>query len=336
MARADTLTRAARTQTPVAEHTVVSSHHVLARTGCELSILIPFHGDDPTPLATSLAAEIVAANADAELVLFDDGTPDPALPGRVADLVAGLPCPARLVVSRRNLGRSAARNALVRFARGAWLLFLDADMRIGPGFLARHLAAARGGGFDAAFGGYLADPPQDAGRALHAAIGDASGAHLLAVRRRIGATAFCTSNLLVRADIARAIPFDTGFTGWGWEDVDWALAASRGHRLVHIDNPAHHDGLYDTDELLARYRAAAANFARFLDKHPEASGLPSARAARLLGRIPGQRHLRRIWAGVARGTRLPIRLRILAVKLWRASWAAEAVGRARPQEGRPA
>ena len=52
-----------------------------------------------------------------------------------------------------------------------------------------------------------------------------------------------TSNLLIRRDVFDAEPFDAGFVGWGWEDVEWGMRVSRRHPIAHIDNPATHLGL---------------------------------------------------------------------------------------------
>ena len=145
-------------------------------------------------------------------------------------------------------------------------------------------------------------------------------------RSHKGATAFCTSNLLVRASIMPGVPFDEAFKGWGWEDVDWAVRAAEAGRLKHVDNPAGHRGWQSVEQLLARYRDAAANYALLLRKHPELAALPGAKAAKTLRSLPGQAALRGIWQGLARSESVPMRVRTLALKLWRASWAAEVIG----------
>lgn len=290
-----------------------------------LSVLIPFYGDDPTPLAASLNA-LIGARRDIEIVLFDDGSPDKAGRAAVARTVRALSTPARLLASNCNLGRAAGRNVLARHARGRWLLYLDADMAPGnEAFLNAYLERIEADDFDAAFGGYESHEPADPSLALHAALSQVSDQNDAVMRQEIGATAFCSSNLLVRAAVMQDVPFDEDFTGWGWEDVDWAVRADRGYCLIHVDNPAGHDGLQSSDTLLDKFRIGATNYARLLEKHPELSELPGARAARMLGIVPFQRLLRGLWATAARRDELPIRLRTTALKLWRASWTAEAI-----------
>jgi len=290
-----------------------------------LSVLVPFHGDDPAPLIASLGAALMKLAAPVEIVLIDDASPDPALGDAVRVRLDAMATPARLLTARRNLGRAAARNRLAAAARGRWLLFLDADMGAGPDFLARWLDAAETAEFDAAFGGYDAEPAADSALALHAALALASDIRDAAARRRIGPTAFCTSNLLVRADVMRAVRFDESFTGWGWEDVDWAVRAARSYALDHIDNPARHGGWQTAETLLEKFRTASVNYARLLGKHPQLAALPGARAANFLRLLPGQGLVRGLWARAARAACLPMRARTIALKLWRASWAAEAI-----------
>lgn len=294
-----------------------------------LSVLIPFHRDDPAPLTAALAAQAAAAQADAEIILYDDGEPDRRLNLAVASAAAALPVPVRVLTATRNLGRAAARNRLAAAARGRWLLFLDADMTLPPGFLARWLEQAQREDADAVFGGYDAAPDTDPAHALHAALARVSDVKSAAARREIGPTAVCTSNLLVRAAVLRDVRFDEGFAGWGWEDVDWAVRAARAWRLDHADNPAGHDGWQPPGALLAKFRDAGRNYARLLSKHPQLAALPGARAARMLRRIPGQALAAAAWAALARSNALPMRARVLALKLWRAAWAAEAMKEAR-------
>lgn len=292
-----------------------------------LSVLIPFYRDDPAALVLALDGQAVAASSPVEIVLCDDGSADAGLTRKVEATLSGLSVRAWLISKAANEGRAAARNSLAAAATGEWLLFLDADMTVPDGFLQRWLIAIDDGAFDAAFGGFSADAPASAAERVHAAIAEASDTGGAASRQQRGASAFCTSNLLVRSDLMPSLPFDDSFKGWGWEDVDWAVRAARVGRLHHIDNPAGHHGWQSVEQLLDRYREAAANYARLLSKHPELAGLPGARVARSLGALPGQSALRGLWRSLARSEGTPMRIRTLALKLWRASWAAEAMPR---------
>jgi len=290
-----------------------------------LSILIPFFGDDPTRLTAELNV-LVGARRNVEILLLDDGLPDEKLNASVARTVNALSTPTRLLTSKINLGRSCGRNLLSSQAKGRWLLFLDADMSPGSeAFLDAYLELIEQDDFDAAFGGYETDNAQDPRFQVHAALSQTSDQNDATDRQKIGATAFCSSNLLVRARVMRDVRFDESFTGWGWEDVDWAVRASRAHTLIHTDNPAGHSGLQVTDTLLEKFRVGASNYARLLEKHPQLASLPGARVAKTLKSIPFQKLLRGLWAQAAKSDGLPMKMRTTALKLWRASWTAEAI-----------
>ena len=138
-----------------------------------LSVLIPFYGDDPRPLLASLAAQ---AQPGIEIILFDDGAPDAALSAAVTQAVIVADAAVTLITSPVNQGRSRARNALANAASGDWLLFLDADMEISPGFLSRWRASLKETDCDALFGGYAPCEPRSRHERVHAALAHASDA----------------------------------------------------------------------------------------------------------------------------------------------------------------
>jgi len=310
------------TEIPIREHANAAGLNLGTPV---ISILIPFFKDDPRPLLAALAP-LTRQQDDFEIILFDDGQPDTALNQAVCDHINTYNLPIRLLTSVRNRGRAAGRNLLAAAARGAWLLYLDADMSPADDrFLDRYRAVITEASADAYFGGYETCAPETPALRLHAALSRSSDQHAAADRNKIGATAFCSSNLLVRSEVMQACPYDEGFSGWGWEDVDWAVTAAHDFRLSHIHNPARHGGLQTADALLAKFRAGAVNFKRLLQRHPELAGLPGARAARMLGRLPGQHWLRGVWSFLCRCDGMPMRVRTLALKLWRASWTSEAL-----------
>jgi hypothetical protein len=290
-----------------------------AATG-HVSVLIPFHGDDPTPLLTQLDR---TSDGEVEVILFDDGCPDCDLNARVATSIEALKLPARLISSRVNHGRSGARNRLADAARGDWLLFLDADMDVDDDFLTRWLTHTRTTQAAALFGGFEPASPTPETR-VHAALAQASDVHSVEDRRGLGAIAVCSSNLAVRRDVFATVPFDDGYRGWGWEDVDWALSASKVCKLDHVDNPARHGGLESVDRLLGKFAQSGPNFARLLDRHPDYGDRPGARLARKVKAFRSAGLARLAGAAAAR-LPLPLGLRVLGLKLYRAGIAAEAL-----------
>ncbi len=287
-----------------------------------LSVLTPFYRHDPSALIAALGR----APADVEFVMLDDGTADEALIARVTAALAALGAPAQLIVCAQNIGRSAARNRLIAAARGEYVLFLDADMIPDRAdFLSTWLSVIAAQRPTVAFGGLsLAQVSPTPTTALHHDIFSASDCHNAARRAHTPAQSTAASNLLVRRDFLIANPFDDNFTGWGFEDTDWALRAAQHAPIVHVDNPASHDGLDDVATLLRKSAEAGPNFARLARRHPRAvSRFAAHRAARALRKLPARSQLRALSAWLTGVSAAPMPLRRAAFKLYRASHFAE-------------
>lgn len=303
---------------------IVFDNSLWAGAAPQLSVLIPFKGDDPCRLLAALGQEPCGA----ELIILDDGTGDPDLAARVETAIAALPLPARFVRLAANEGRSKGRNRLVSHARGDWFLFLDSDMLPDdPRFLRRWLDLIGQERPAVAFGGFsLKQAPERRDHALHRAMAAHSDCLLAEVRSLNPEKHVFTSNLLVRRDVFEAEAFDEGFAGWGWEDVEWGMRVARRWPILHLDNTATHLGLDTPATMAAKYEQSAANFARVIAAHPEVvSTYPSYKVAKALKRAP----LRAVWRPLLKSYALadaaPLGSRALAMRLYRAALYAEAV-----------
>lgn len=293
-----------------------------------LSVLIPFYRDDPSDLIRQLDAEADALAGAVELVLLDDGGGDAALIARVAGQLARLALPARLVVLSQNVGRARGRNRLAAAARGRTFLFLDSDMRPDTADFLQAWADLEAAQHPAvAFGGFsLLHAPAGPEFAVHRALAAASECIPAGVRARTPEKYVYTSNLMVRRDVFAAEAFDTSFSGWGWEDVEWGLRVARRHKVLHPDNPATHMGLDTVAALAAKYASSGANFARVVERHPEVRGWAGYRAARRLQRLPWAPGLTaQLALKGAEQAWLPARARAFALRLYRAAVYAGAL-----------
>jgi len=260
--------------------------------------------------------------------VLDDGSNDRGLAHQVARTVGEMRLAVRFVRLRSNQGRAEVRNRLAAVARGRHLLFLDADMLPdAPDFLQRWRALIDAENPAVAFGGFsVAQAPPTHVNAVHRAMALRSDCVPAEVRRLTPEKYVFTSNLLIRRDVFDAEPFDAGFVGWGWEDVEWGMRVSRRHPIHHIDNPATHLGLTPAATIAAKFEQSAANFARVVAVHGDiVRGYPSYRAARALKRAP----LRRLWRPWLKAAALidagPAGPRAFALRLYRAALYAEAI-----------
>ncbi len=294
----------------------------------KLSVLIPFLNDDPRQLIAALDLEAPMLGGAVEIVLLDDGAGDDELARHVGAAVEALTLPARLVQLPRNEGRSRGRNRLARHARSAQLLFLDSDMLPdAPDFLRRYLALPGPETPPVVFGGFsLKQAPDVREHRLHRRMAMRSDCAPAAQRRKTPAKFVFTSNLLIRRDVFEAESFDEGFTGWGWEDVEWGVRVARKHPILHIDNPATHLGLDPARIIVMKYEQSAANFARLLRSHPDVvRRYPTYRLARLMKLMPLAGLWRPTLKAIALAEGAPLRLRAFCMRLYRVAVTARAI-----------
>jgi glycosyltransferase involved in cell wall biosynthesis len=289
-----------------------------------LSVLIPFYKDNPAELLSEILIQAEALRG-VEILIYDDGTLNAEICADLAAQVKAAKAPVTLMIAEENRGRASGRNTLQEKARGKWVLFLDADMRPGsPDFLKNYLALIEADTADIIFGGFTVPRTAKRHEELHRALSEVSDCLPFAERQAAGPQYVATSNLCVRKSVLLAEPFDSGFIGWGWEDSEWAARVSKRFVLQHADNTAIHLGLESDDTLLARFKNSAMNYKRFTDTHPElAQTLTLYRLTQKLRRYPAQRHLRPLMKLVVKVHAFPIRMRVIALKFWRASWYAE-------------
>jgi len=293
-----------------------------------MSVLIPFLRDDPSELLALLNRETQALSGAGEVVVMDDGTNDAALTARLTAQIEAMTLPVRLITLLANEGRSKGRNRLAGAARGSSLLFLDSDMRPDSDrFLQAWAELIRDEAPAVAFGGFsLLQAPDEPRFSVHRAMATRGECLEAAERARAPEKYVYTSNLLVRRDVFEAEAFDGTFTGWGWEDVEWAMRVSRRWPVMHIDNPATHMGLDTVEQLAGKYEQSAGNFARVVARHPDiVSAYPSYRVAKVLKRVPALRQVRPLIKQVALAAWAPTQARACSLRLYRAALYAEAV-----------
>ncbi|WP_297804679.1 glycosyltransferase [uncultured Brevundimonas sp.] len=293
-----------------------------------LSVLIPFLSDDPTPLLQALAKEATGLGSEVEVILLDDGTGDPALTGRITALVARAAMPICLITAASNNGRAAGRNILLNRARGEYVLFIDADMLPdNRDFLSQWLYFAREERPAAAFGGFsVSQAPTDPRFAVHRAMALRTDCLDAKTRARDPLKNVFTSNLLIRREHLATCPFDGRFSGWGWEDVEWAIRFGKAHTIRHVDIPATHMGLDDVPTLMRKYDQSARNFEQIRAAHPEVvEEFPSFKVAKLINCMKIAPLVIRLSQRMAMWDSVPVFFRGLSLRFYRAARYAEAM-----------
>jgi glycosyltransferase involved in cell wall biosynthesis/GT2 family glycosyltransferase len=186
-----------------------------------LSVVIPCH-DDGDYLIDAVAS--VERNAPtAELIVVDDGSTQP----RTRDVLAALREAGHRVIEQPHAGLSAARNRGIAVSTGDYLLPLDADNRLLPGFAAEAVALLDA---DPLVGVVYGDRREFGARHGDVTVPELDLPELL------------WSNYIDACAVMRRAVW-TGVGGYDvnfhdWEDWDfWLGAAERGWRFVHLPRP---------------------------------------------------------------------------------------------------
>jgi glycosyltransferase involved in cell wall biosynthesis len=200
-----------------------------------VTVVVPSR-DRPEALAACLAALARQTRPAAEVVVVDDASVDAAA---VAAVVAA--AGARLVRADGR-GPAAARNRGANEATTPLLAFTDDDCRPEPGWLAA-LVTRLDAGAEVVAGPTRNARPDDPLAAASQAVTN----HLVDWDLADGAVAFApTSNLALRAEVHRALPFDETFPLAAGEDRDWCARVLAAGRTIAFEPTAvvdHHQDL---------------------------------------------------------------------------------------------
>lgn len=186
-----------------------------------VSVIVPVR-DGAALLERTLPALGAALPEAAELIVSDDGSRDAS--AEVARRRGAI-----VLRSERSLGPAAARNRGAARARGELLVFLDADVRVGPVTLPSLLAPFQDPDTAAAFGSYDASPEARSWVSLYKNLTH----HFVHQRSGGEAETFWAGCGAVRAGVFRSLGgFDERYTRASIEDVElgYRLVAA-GHRV---------------------------------------------------------------------------------------------------------
>lgn len=242
-----------------------------------ISVILPTYGR-PESVRRALAALATQRNhaATLDLIVVDDGTPEPVAPFLDDD---SWPFRLRCVRQPRS-GVTAARNHGARLATGAVLVFLDDDIRPAPDALGELVAALPDSGSGIVVGSLRTRVPAPMSPFARMVLRREGAALTVQARTATGgvlalAPEHCLTGFLAvrRTDFEALGGFRDPTGGWpNWDDVDFGCRAAAAGFTVSLATRAvaeHWDhAVSDLDSACDRWRRAAASGAVLLARQP--------------------------------------------------------------------
>ncbi len=209
-----------------------------------LSVLIPNYNWKVYPLVKDLHKQLTEAS-----ILFELHVVDDASPRHLEDLNIISDLSNTYFESlENNIGRSSIRNYLARKAKYSWLLFLDCDVSIKPGFIKTYLELIDENSKHIITGGICYNKDSK-NKGLHYKFGVEREMASLDLRKEQDEHYFFTSNFLIPKEVFYSVNFDEDISMYGYEDLLFAKTFKyNGGVIKPIDNAVYHLGL-DNDEL---------------------------------------------------------------------------------------
>ncbi len=303
-----------------------------------VSIIIPVHGKLEYTVACLRAIVQHSAAVDFEVIVVDDASPD-----ATATVLPGIPG-LRYLTNERNLGFVGSCNAGARLARGEYLLFLNNDTQVMPGWMDALLQCFADEPSCGIAGSRLVYPDgrlQEAGGWVFAdgsawTVGRFEDRNAPPYRYRRETDYVSGASLMIRREQFGAIGgFDERYAPAYYEDTDLAFAVrAAGLKVFYEPNSivVHREGITagtDLGQGMKRYQAI--NQAKFVDKWRDA----------LATHPPSNSSLGEFWNRYTRGhvlvvdtmtpdpsrdsgsLRLSAMLRLLHEEGWRLSFAPD-------------
>lgn len=207
-----------------------------------VSIVIPAYNDERF-LAEAIESALGQKNAEAEVIVVDDGSTDGT--AQVAESFGD----AVTLRRKENGGPSSARNAGLDVVHGECVVFLDGDDVLFPDFVSRTLAVLDSHPEAAFVYGQMQYFGRETGISTWPPY---SSAELLRGN-------FITLTSLIRANVCREVGFNEGLRS-GWEDWDFFLSlAERGYSGIRIDEPLFLYRKHETADRLSDLMVEPAN-----------------------------------------------------------------------------
>lgn len=230
-----------------------------------ISLLIPVFDYDIIALVYSMKSAFGKVPEFTEILIGDDGS-SPEFREKYKLLEDEN---IRVIVSEKNIGRSAIRNKLALEAKSDFLLFIDADAML-PGtaeaYLLKWIPMMKisrvliGGTL------YHDSVPGDPDKLLRWKYGKVREQRKAAERNKHPNACFSTFNVLIEKSVFLKIRFNEELKQYGHEDtlMGYQLKMA-GIKVLHIDNGLFHEGLESNKEFLEKTKLGIENLSKLYD-----------------------------------------------------------------------
>lgn len=221
-----------------------------------LNICIPVFNYDVNNLVFEIYRQCVLSEIKFRILVFEDGSKK-----SMTDINSGLieSCKIIHIVSKKNVGRSAARNILAENSDNGQIIFIDCDSAIpDKSYINRYL---QNKDKKVVCGGTIYLPEQKTkDGSLRYKYGIKREMKTAAHRNHNSNAAFTTNNFMISKDIFNTVTFREFLKDYGHEDSLFGYELKKNnYTIFHIDNPVVHEGIEANNVFLTKTLAGLNN-----------------------------------------------------------------------------
>ncbi len=203
-----------------------------------ISVLIPTYNYNCYPFVKELHNQFIATNIKFQIICLDDGSKsDFNIENNKINNLTN----AYFEELKKNFGRSAIRNLLVKKAAFEWLLFLDADgFPKNKNFIQKYLDLIKS---ENKYIGYVGGRihKKDERKNLRVKFGIKREELSVNERNKSPYRFLFTSNMMLNKSVFKETNFNENLKGYGYEDVLFGNSIrDKGYKVLHINNPVYH------------------------------------------------------------------------------------------------
>ena len=225
-----------------------------------ISVLIPVYNYNIVALIKEIHSQVIDCKIPFEIIALEDGSTSENI---TINQEINTFSDTKLLISKKNIGRIAARQILSDNAKFDWLLFLDADtMPKSKTFIASYLTLFNSN-FDAIYGGCAYEEtkpkPEFMLRWVYGKVKEEVAAN---IRNDKPYKSIVSVNFMIKKAIFNLINSQINHRGYGLDNMFGALLKSNQIKVHHVNNEVYHLGLEASDLYLEKKEEAAQTLLR--------------------------------------------------------------------------